>query len=195
MYNKHNYDEKNWQSLIQEESVSEESSIPLKDIFHKDNKDLLDDLYGGYGPNTFGGLGVVKGAYMEKYVDLLNKSVDLLNLAIEISDNGPGHSLDYLIVCPVAVNASADSRLLELMGEEGTTSASADVKRLSGQLITKELDSDGERVELASLEERSHILPLLCEAICDHRVFVKGTIAYSCVDQKQHFFIESIKFC
>ena len=195
MNNNQNYDLENWHSLTQEESVSAESSTSLKAIFHKDNKDLLDDLYRGSGPNTFGGFGVVKWAYIEKSVDLLNKRVDLFNLAVEISDIGPGHSLDYLIVHPVVVNDSADSLFLELLEEAGTTSASADVKRLSSQLISKELYFDGERVELVSPEERSRILPLLCEAICDHRVFVNGKIAYSCVDQKQHFFLESIKFC
>lgn len=199
MYNKHNYDEENWKSLIKEDTTSQEgnSSIntPAKDIFHEDNKDLLEDLFGGGGSNVFGGYGIIKQSHIVETNNLVDESVELFVPKLEISDISPGHSFKYSIDYPLAINDSSGSSFLELLKkiQEDEQCASDELKRLSGLLINRDFDLTEERKELVSIEERKHILPMFCQEIIGLQIFVRGTIAYSSRDKQQHFFVKDLE--
>ncbi|OTN88469.1 hypothetical protein A5819_000950 [Enterococcus sp. 7E2_DIV0204] len=195
MYNEHNYDAENWESLVQEGTSSSEYCNFIKDIFHKDNKDSLEDIYGGYGPNAFGGHGVVKHARIEETTNLLGESVQLLILTIEISDISPGSSFDYIINYPIEVNVSSDSSFLELIEsiQENKSCVSDTLKYLSRCLISSEEHFIEEQIVLVSSGKRAHLFPLFCQAIRNLQVFVHGTIAYSCRDMQPHFFLKRLE--
>lgn len=199
MYNKYNYDEENWKSLIKEDTASQEEhsliNATAKDIFHKDNKDLLDDLFGGGGPNVFGGYGIINHAHILETNNLLGEIVELLVTKLEISDISPGHSFKYSIDYPLAINDSYGSSFLELIKkiQADEECASDELKRLSGLLINKDSDLNEEREELVSSEERKHILPMFCQEIIGLQMYVNGTIEYSCRDKQQHFFIQDLE--
>lgn len=196
MHNKHNFDAENWESLVEEEGISsaEHCTLP-KSIFHNDNIDLIEDVLGGYGPNAFGGLSVVKHARVESTTNLFGKSVQLLILTIEISDIHPGFSFDYFLDCPFEVNVSSESSFLELLEriQENESYVSDELKYLSGRLINIEEDFMEEQTVLVSLEQRERLLPLFCQAILDLQLFVAGTVAYSCIDKQPHFFVDKLE--
>lgn len=199
MYNKHNYDEENWKSLIKEDTASQEGhnsiNATAKDIFHKDNKDLLEDLFGGGGPNVFGGYGIIKQSHIVETNNLLGESVELFVPKLEIPVISPGHSFEYSIDYPLAINDSYGSSFLELVKkiQADEECASDELKRLSGLLINKDFDLNEEREELVSIEERKPILPMFCQEIIGLQIYVNGTIAYSCKDKQQHFFIKDLE--
>lgn len=199
MYNKYNYNEENWKSLIKEDTASQETPAPIdattKDIFHKENKDSLEDLFGGAGPNIFGGPGIINQAHVVKTTNLLGESVELLVSKLTFYDIFPGHTSEYSIDYPLAINDSEESSFLELIKkiQADEECASDELKRLSGLLINENYDFFEKREELVSIEERKHILPKFCQEIIDLQIFVHGTIAYSCRDKQQHFFIRELE--
>lgn len=136
MYNKHNYDEENWKSLIKEDTASQENhssiNMPAKEIFHKDSKDLLDDLFGGGGQNVFGGYGLINQAHILETNNLLGESVELFVTKLTISDIVLGNTFEYSIDYPLAINDSYGSSFLELIKkiQADEECASDELKRL-----------------------------------------------------------------
>lgn len=199
MYNKHNYDEENWKSLIKEDTASQENhssiNMPAKEIFHKDSKDLLDDLFGGGGQNVFGGYGLINQAHILETNNLLGESVELFVTKLTISDIVLGNTFEYSIDYPLAINDSYGSSFLELIKkiQADEECASDELKRLSGLLINKDFDFNEEREGLVSSEERKHILPMFCQEIIGLQMYVNSTIEYSCRDKQQHFFIKDLE--
>ncbi|MGX7264563.1 hypothetical protein [Enterococcus crotali] len=195
MYNERNFDVENGKSLVAEETSSTEHCAIPKSIFHKNNRDLIKDILGGYGPNAFGGHGVVKHARVENTTNLFGESVHLLILTLKISDIYPSHSFDYYIDYPMEVNVSSESSFLELLEriQENNSYVSENLKKLSGLLVETQEDYFEEQINLVSLEKRERLFPLFCQAILDLQLFVAGTVSYSCIDKQPHFFVNKLE--